>query len=223
MSQSAGRRLERRSSGELVADHLRRQIIAGEIGPGERLTQEDIGAHLGVSRVPVREALVILEQEGWVRMEMHRGGRVLPIEESIADNAEVWDLVFGLMARRAADRLTPELDAQLADYAAQLNAAKDATVIWNLCDAYLDVIFEAASAPPVARTLRRIRMMAIDTIFDVVPATLDVSRAGVLAVIAAIRDRDGARAVAAHEAMQAECLDLLTSAFAKGKTEQPTA
>src|SRR5947209_10308728 len=118
MSQPAGR-LERRSSGELVADHIRRRIISGELKPGERLTQEDIGAQLGVSRVPVREALVILEQEGWVRMEMHRGGRVLPIESSIGDNAEVWSLVFGLVARRAADRLTPELDTQLAEIAVQ--------------------------------------------------------------------------------------------------------
>ncbi|BBZ38842.1 GntR family transcriptional regulator [Mycobacterium conspicuum] len=220
MSQPA-RRLERRSSGELVADHLRRQIISGEMGPGERLTQEEIGAELGVSRVPVREALVILEQEGWVRMEMHRGGRVLPIESSIGDNAEVWNLIFGLVARRAADRLTPELDTQLGDIAVQLGATNDAAAVWNLCEAYLDVIFEAASAPAVAWTLRRVRTMAVDSIFEVVPEALEVSRVGALAVIEAIRDRDGAGAVAAHDAMQAECLRLLVSAFERRRPEQP--
>ena len=92
MSRSARPRsqLARRSSGELIADHLRRQIIHGELGPGQRLAQEDIAARLGTSRVPVREALVILEQEGWIKMEMHRGGFVLPIETSVGDNAEVW-------------------------------------------------------------------------------------------------------------------------------------
>lgn len=215
------RRLERRSSGELVADHLRRQIIAGEIGPGERLTQEDIGAQLGVSRVPVREALVILEQEGWVRMEMHRGGRVLPIATSIGDNAEVWNLIFGLVARRAADRLTPELDTQLGDIAAQLKATKDAAAVWDLCEAYLDVLFEAASAPAVARTLRRVRTMAVDSIFEVVPEALEVSRLGTLAVIEAVRARDGERAVVAHDAMQAECLHLLVSAFERRTPERP--
>ncbi|HET6736190.1 GntR family transcriptional regulator [Mycobacterium sp.] len=205
-----------------MADTLRREIIAGLMGPGERLTQEDIGARLGVSRVPVREALVILEQEGWISMEMQRGGRVLPIESSIADNAEVWDLIFSLMARRASDRLTPEQDAQLAAIAADLSATKDAASIWNLCDAYLDVVFEAASAPPVARTLRRIRTMAIDTIFDVVPATLEPSRRGTLAVIEAIRNRDAEGAVAAHEEMQAECLHLLEAVFSNRNTSEPT-
>ena len=219
MSQPAGR-LERRSSGELVADHIRRRIISGELQPGERLTQEDIGARLGVSRVPVREALVILEQEGWVRMEMHRGGRVLPIETSIADNAEVWNLMFGLVARRAASRLTAGHAAQLADIAARLEETRDPAAVWASSEAYLDVMFDAANAPPIARTLRRIRTTAIDTIFDVVPETLEVSRVGAVAVIDAVCAHDGGRAVAAHDAMQAECLRLLVSMLEDRKPDQ---
>lgn len=205
--------LGRRSSGELVADRLRRQIINGELGPGQRLTQEDIASQLGTSRVPVREALVILEQEGWVRMEMHRGGFVLPIETSVADNAEVWDLVFGLVARRAAARLTPEFDSQLAQIAADLTATDDPATVSALCEEYLDVLFEAASAPAVARTVRRMRATSIDTIFGVAPNTIEISRAGTLEVIKAIRDRDGERANSAHAEMQRECLDLLMKAF----------
>jgi DNA-binding GntR family transcriptional regulator len=205
--------LPRRSSGELVADHLRRQIINGELGPGQRLAQEDIAAQLGTSRVPVREALVILEQEGWVKMEMHRGGFVLPIETSVADNAEVWDLVFGLVARRAAARLTPEFDAQLANIAADLAAIEDPATIASLCEHYLDVLFEIASAPAVARTVRRTRATAIDTIFGIVPNTIEISRTGTLAVIAAIRAGDGDRANAVHAEMQKECLGLLLKAF----------
>jgi DNA-binding GntR family transcriptional regulator len=205
--------LSRRSSGERIADHLRRQIINGELGPGQRLAQEDIAAQLGTSRVPVREALVILEQEGWIKMEMHRGGFVLPIETSVSDNAEVWDLVFGLVARRAAARLTPEFDAQLATIAADLTATDDPATIAALCEYYLDVLFEAASAPSVARTVRRARATAIDSIFGVVPTTIEISRTGTLAVIAAIRARDGEGANAAHAEMQKECLGLLLKAF----------
>lgn len=215
MSQPASvpTRLSRRSSGELVADHLRRQIINGELGPGQRLAQEVIAAEFGTSRVPVREALVILEQEGWIKMEMHRGGRVLPIETSVADNAEVWDLVFGLVARRAAARLTPGFDAELAKIAAELTQNDDPEVISRLCEHYLDVLFEAASAPAVARTVRKTRATAIDTIFGVVPSSIEISRTGTIAVISAIRAGDGERAVAAHAKMQTKCLDLLMNAF----------
>lgn len=205
--------LERRSSGELVADHLRRQILNGELAPGQRLTQEDIAARLGTSRVPVREALVILEQEGWIKMEMHRGGFVLPIETSVGDNAEVWDLVFGLVARRAAERLTPEFDGALAVIASELAATRDPAVIAGLCEDYLDVLFEAASAPAVAQTVRRTRATSIDSIFGVAPDTIEISRKGALAVIKAIRAGDGERANSVHAAMQRECLARLMKAF----------
>jgi DNA-binding GntR family transcriptional regulator len=163
--------------------------------------------------VPVREALVILEQEGWVKMEMQRGGFVLPIETSVADNAEVWDLVFGLVARRATARLTPEFDARLAQLAADLEATDDPATISALCEEYLDVLFEVASAPAVARTVRRTRATSIDAIVGVAPNTIEISRAGTLKVIEAIRDRDSARADAAHAEMQRECLDLLMKAI----------
>jgi DNA-binding GntR family transcriptional regulator len=211
MTQSARARspLTRRSSGAMVADFLRRQIISGELAPGQRLTQEDIAEELGTSRVPVREALVILEQEGFVKMEMHRGGFVLPIETSISDNAEVWEMVFGLVARRAAARLTPEFDAQLAQIAGELTATRDPETVSALCEEYLDVLFDGANAPPVARAVRRTRAGVINTLFDVVPDAIEISRKGALAIIDAIRGGDSERANAAHAAMQRKCLHLL--------------
>jgi DNA-binding GntR family transcriptional regulator len=59
-----------------VADHLRRAILSGEIGPGEWIRQEEIAERLGSSRLPVREALRILEAEGLTEHERHRGARV---------------------------------------------------------------------------------------------------------------------------------------------------
>jgi DNA-binding GntR family transcriptional regulator len=59
-----------------VADHLRRAILSGEIGPGEWIRQEEVAERLGSSRLPVREALRILEAEGLTEHERHRGARV---------------------------------------------------------------------------------------------------------------------------------------------------
>ncbi|OBI87473.1 hypothetical protein A9X00_24085 [Mycobacterium sp. 1245805.9] len=144
---------------------------------------------------------------------MHRGGFVLPIETSISDNAEVWDLVFGLIARRAVARMTPEFDAQLAQIADELTAAEDPAAVSALCEDYLDILFEGASAPAVARTVRRTRATSIDAIVGVAPETIEISRTGTLAIIDAIRSRDGERANAEHAAMQRECLHLLMTAF----------
>jgi DNA-binding GntR family transcriptional regulator len=59
-----------------VADHLRRAILSGEIAPGEWIRQEDVAERLGSSRLPVREALRILEAEGLTEHEPRRGARV---------------------------------------------------------------------------------------------------------------------------------------------------
>jgi DNA-binding GntR family transcriptional regulator len=59
-----------------VADYLRHAILSGEIGPGEWIRQEELAERLGSSRLPVREALRILEAEGLTEHERHRGARV---------------------------------------------------------------------------------------------------------------------------------------------------
>jgi DNA-binding GntR family transcriptional regulator len=59
-----------------VADYLRAAILAGDLGPGERIRQEEVAARLGASRLPVREALRILGAEGLVELEANKGARV---------------------------------------------------------------------------------------------------------------------------------------------------
>jgi DNA-binding GntR family transcriptional regulator len=64
------------SASRRVADHLRAAILGGAIGPGERVRQEDVAQQLGASRIPVREALRMLEAEGLVEHEANKGARV---------------------------------------------------------------------------------------------------------------------------------------------------
>lgn len=59
-----------------VASSLREAILSGEIGPGEWIRQEEIAERFGASRLPVREALRILEAEGLTEHEPNRGARV---------------------------------------------------------------------------------------------------------------------------------------------------
>ena len=64
------------AASQRVADYLRAAILRGEIGPGERIRQEEIAERFGTSRLPVREALRILEAEGLTEHETNKGARV---------------------------------------------------------------------------------------------------------------------------------------------------
>ena len=59
-----------------IATHLRDAILRGELRPGDRIRQEDVAERLGASRLPVREALRMLEAEGLTEHEAHKGARV---------------------------------------------------------------------------------------------------------------------------------------------------
>jgi DNA-binding GntR family transcriptional regulator len=60
------------------------EIVENRLGPGARLVEAQIAARIGVSRTPVREALVRLEREGFAVGERHHGFRVAPLDERAA-------------------------------------------------------------------------------------------------------------------------------------------
>lgn len=64
---------------EAILVELRRLIVTGELPAGQKIIQEQLAQKLGVSRVPVREALRILEGEGLIRTEPHRGSFVVKL------------------------------------------------------------------------------------------------------------------------------------------------
>jgi DNA-binding GntR family transcriptional regulator len=93
-----------------VVNILRNQILNGEYKPNERLVQASIAEQLGVSRMPIREALKKLEAEGLVSIEPHRGAVVNSV--SIEDIKEIYALrseLEKMAASLSVSRLT-ELD-----------------------------------------------------------------------------------------------------------------
>jgi DNA-binding GntR family transcriptional regulator len=59
-----------------IASYVRERILRDELRPGDRIRQEEIADRTGASRIPVREALRMLEAEGLVEHERHKGARV---------------------------------------------------------------------------------------------------------------------------------------------------
>lgn len=73
-----------------VCTVLRKAILKGDLKPGERLVQTDLADQIGVSRMPVREALRTLELEGLIKMEPHKGAVVREITKE--DIREIYEL-----------------------------------------------------------------------------------------------------------------------------------
>src|SRR5690625_2106111 len=92
-----------------VTTILRQAILKGELKPEERLVQADIAEQLGVSRMPVREALKTLELEGLVTLEPHKGAIVNSLTiEDIDGIYELRTILEPFTLERSIPNLTPD-------------------------------------------------------------------------------------------------------------------
>lgn len=116
------RRLVRQSLADGVIDEIRRALIAGELADGAPIPEVHLAARLGVSRGPVREALIELERDGVVEFDAR--GRSLVRSLTPEDFEEIFQLrlaIEPLAARLAAQRMTDEDREDLERRLAQLD------------------------------------------------------------------------------------------------------
>jgi len=105
--------VEFRTKEEFVAEYLREGILSGRLARGARLKQADVAEQLNLSITPVREAFRILEAEGYVLSETHRGVIVAPFDASATHEINELRLMLeSKLALAAMEHITP------ADYAA---------------------------------------------------------------------------------------------------------
>lgn len=93
----------------LIAEELRRAIRRGDLEVGEKLALENLGKQFGVSRMPVREALIRLEREGLVEFHARRGAVVAGISRQEIEEITHLRLMLEVDAFKcAASRFTGE-------------------------------------------------------------------------------------------------------------------
>src|SRR5947207_7182038 len=100
--------IRRQTVTSMTVDAMRERILRGRYPEGEPLRQDAIGVELGVSRIPVREALRQLEAEGLVTFNPHRGAVVSTL--SLKQIRELFELraeVEGDLIRRAIPHMKP--------------------------------------------------------------------------------------------------------------------
>lgn len=113
-----------RSTPDLIAEVLRQAISDGRLAAGRPLRQVELAAELGVSRIPLREALRRLEAEGLVRHSPHRGAVVAELSWQEAREIGEMRLALELLALR---RAVPRLDPATLDRAEALLAEAERT------------------------------------------------------------------------------------------------
>lgn len=121
---------------ERISNQLSRDILGGRYQPGDRIRETEVAARLNVSRAPVREALLALEQDGLVEVIPWRGARV--IDPSLKEVLAIFDLlaaVFGVVARLAAENASDEEIRHWADHIDQLEGIVDNGEMVHMIDA----------------------------------------------------------------------------------------
>ena len=193
--------LSRKTLGTATLEAMREGILNGTYAEGEQLRQDAIASELGVSRIPVREALRQLESEGLVTFTPHHGAVVSSF--SVAEIEELFELRALLetdLIRRATPRLRKE-DFQQAS--GILDAYEEALShgdvgAWGELNWRLhSTLFSAAGRPLTMRTVERLSHHADRYLRMQLALTHGESRANAehRAIVAACRKRD-ARAAA---------------------------
>jgi DNA-binding GntR family transcriptional regulator len=217
-------RLVRTSSAEHIAQHIRSLIFDGELLPGTRVPQDAIAEELGVSRIPIREALIALEREGWVTIEMHRGAFINSLDkQSIRDHYELLGLIYGFAAKRALTRTNGDIAERLAEIQSQFSHATDPEELQELSISFYSSIVKAAASPRITVALRAMSAMVPGNFFELVPGAIEVEKKGLAAMVRAMQKNDGERASVECVKMMRRLGNLVTLLFDQRSLFGPSA
>jgi DNA-binding GntR family transcriptional regulator len=89
----------RRTSIDDVYERIRKKVLDSELAPGSQILEQEFAVMLGVSRTPVREALVRLQNDGLVEIVPRHGVRIVPV--AVSDMREIYDVLISLEPRAA--------------------------------------------------------------------------------------------------------------------------
>lgn len=144
---------------EYVVEHLKGQILNGIIKGGEALRQNAIAKELGVSHIPVREALLRLAEQGLVKLQPHKGAVVHELSSREIDELSALRLVIERDAmRRALPRLTDDelqqADAVLNRYENIVTQRQDMEIWGDLNFQFHSILYQSHLYPATNRILR---------------------------------------------------------------------
>ena len=198
--------LERRSRADEVYKQLKRDIAEFQLVPGDRFTENSLTERLKVSRTPVRQALIRLQQEGYVEVMFRSGWRVLPFD--FAKFEQLYDLRM-VLETTAAHRLCDDgirspkpINGQLLEELMGLwlvpvaQRSADTVQVSQWDEAFHCALVEAAGNSEMARVHRDVtdRIRIIRRLDFTKQARIDATYDEHAQILAAIRAKRGDQA-----------------------------
>ena len=185
--------------GAQLYERLREGLLAGEFAPGERLSVSALAARFGVSTMPVRDALRLLEQDGLVETAARRWTRVVQVDPSeIEQLLPLLSLLeqYALRSAKTLDAATiDELERINAEFAAAAERG-DVGGIVAADVAFHEALVRLADNPSLERAMRdaktRVRLIRTEALRTTLTSQ---SHADHAAIVAALRSGDRKRAV----------------------------
>jgi len=179
-----------------VTEALRAAILAGEYAPRQRLIEADLCERFSTSRFILRSSLADLAGQGLVEFQRNKGARVREI--SLAEAIEITEvriLLEGLLAARAAERVTKSDAAMLRKLIREMRTAVDRSELLAYSDLNARLhgaIRDIAAHETASRLLRELRGQTVRHQFSLslVPGRPSVSLPQHEAIVAAITARE---------------------------------
>ncbi|KUI33505.1 GntR family transcriptional regulator [Mycobacterium sp. IS-1496] len=138
-----------------VVAHVVDLVMTGRLRGGHRIDRNAIAETLGVSRVPIQEAMVQLEHDGIVSTRYHRGAFVERFDAAtLHEHHELYGVLNGIAAARAAADPGPDLLAELDDALQHMRKGKDRRTFHESCQRFRDVVNNAHAGPRLHAAIR---------------------------------------------------------------------
>ncbi len=147
----------RRTMRTRLAEVIREAILSREFSPGQKLPEGDLCTKYQVSRTPLREALVVMEQEGLVEIRSHLGVYVTSLSnEEIVDLLRVESVLEGMAVTQAAGRITEQELAkleELQDKIHQLTGLPDLATFYQYDRQFHSLLISFSASPMLSKIL----------------------------------------------------------------------
>jgi DNA-binding GntR family transcriptional regulator len=140
---------------DLVVSHVVNLVLTGKLRSGDRIDRNEIAQELGLSRVPIQEAVVQLEHDGILSTQYHRGAYVERFDESVVrEHHELYGLLNGIASARAAADSNPAILEQLDSLIDIMRSSRESRAFQEAAWQFRRIINDEYAGPRLFAVIR---------------------------------------------------------------------